>query len=186
MTVMYRTILTGLFKRLNKENWKKTIVYCQTIKQCSLIYATLKLMLGRCMYGKDDLKRPLLEMLHSCTPDDNKEAVLESFRREDGPILVLIATIAFGMGVDCKDVYRTIHFGPSKNVEVVIQETGRAGRDGKPSFSFLLYKGLMRNHVERGIKDYLKTKECRRKTLLKQFGVENITISVPLYTWCDN
>ena len=175
-----------IVQEIKQGKLEKTIVYCQTIKQCSLIYATLKSMLGRSMYGKDDLKCPLLEMLHSCTPDDNKEAVLESFRREDGPILVLIATIAFGMGVDCKGVHRTIHFGPSKNVEAFIQETGRAGRDGKPSFSFLLYKGLMLNHVERDIKDYLKTKECRRKTLLKQFGIENITISGPLHTCCDN
>lgn len=164
---------------------EKTIVYCQTIKQCSFIYATLKYMLGHCMYEKGS-KSPVLEMLHSCTPDDNKEAVLESFRKEDGPILLLVATIAFGMGVDCTGVHRTIHFGPSKNVEAFIQETGRAGRDGKASFSYLLYKGLMLNHVERDIKEYLKTKECRRKTLLKHFGSGNFTISGPLHTCCDN
>ena len=164
---------------------EKTIVYCQTIKQCSFIYATLKYMLGHCMYEKGS-KCPVLEMLHSCTPDDNKEAVLESFRKEDGPILLLVATIAFGMGVDCKGVHRTIHFGPSKNVEAFIQETGRVGRDGKASFSCLLYKGLMLNHVERDIKEYLKTKEWRRKTLLKHFGSGNFTISGPLHTCCDN
>ena len=90
------------------------------------------------------------------------------------------------MGVDCKGVHRTIHFGPSKNVEAFIQETGRAGRDGKPSFSYMLYKGLMLNHVERDIKEYLKTKECKRKTLLKHFGSGNFTISGPLHTCCDN
>ena len=48
-----------------------------------------------------------------------------------------MATIAFGMGVDCKGVCRTIHFGPSKNIESYIQETGRAGRDGKQSVAFI-------------------------------------------------
>ena len=58
---------------------------------------------------------PVLEILHSCTPDNNKEAVLQSFGKEDGPILVLVATTAFGMRVDCKGLHREIHFGPSKN-----------------------------------------------------------------------
>ena len=140
------------------------------------------------MYN-DGSKFPVLEMLHSCTPAENKEAVLESFRTESGHILVLIATITFGMGVDCKGVHRTIHFGPLKNVEAFMQETGRAGRagrDGRPSFSYLLYKGLMLNHVERDIKEYLKSKECRRKTLLKYFGSENFTLSGPLHTCWNN
>ena len=85
------------------------------------------------------------------------------------------------MGIDCKGVHRTIHFGPSKNVQGFMQETGRAGYDGKPSISYLLYKGLLLNHVEKDIKEYLKTKECRRKTLLKHFGSENFTASDPLH-----
>ena len=56
---------------------------------------------------------------------------------------------------------------------------------GFKSFSYLLYKGLMLNHVERDIKEYLKSKECRRKTLLKYFGSENFTLSGPLHTCCD-
>lgn len=174
-----------IVKEIKQGKSEKTIVYCQTIKQCSLIYGTLKLVLGQSMYEAGS-NCPVLEMLHSCTPDDNKEAVLKSFCTEDGPILVLVATLAFGMGVDCKGVHRTIHFGPSKNVEAFIQETGRAGRDGKPSFSYLVYKGLMLNHVEKDIKEYLKTKECRRKTLLKHFGIEHLTISGSIHTCCDN
>lgn len=44
------------------------------------------------------------------------------------------------MGIDCKGVYRTIHFGPSKSIEAYIQETGRAGRDGNQSVAFLSIK----------------------------------------------
>ena len=66
---------------------------------------------------------PVLEILHSCRRDNNKEAVLQSFGKEDGPISVLVATIAFGMRVDCKGLHRAIHFGPSKNVQAFMQET---------------------------------------------------------------
>ena len=53
------------------------------------------------------------------------------------------------MGVDCKEVYRTIHFGPAKNVECYMQESGRAGRDVKHSTAYLLYQGIQLMHVDR-------------------------------------
>lgn len=129
---------------------------------------------------------PVLEILHSCTPDNNKEAVLQSFGKEDGPILVLVATTAFGMRVDCKGLHREIHFGPSKNCRGIYARNRTCRMDGKPSISYLLYKGLLLNHVEKDIKEYLKTKECQRKTLSKHFGSDNFTASDPLHNCCDN
>ena len=87
-----------------------------------------------------------------------------------GCIGVLICTIAFGMGVNCKGVKRVIHFGPSKSVEAYIQESGRAGKDGQPSTTLLLYQSLMLLHVEKNMKDYVKGKyDCRRKFLMEHF-----------------
>ena len=167
----------------------RTIIYCQTIKQCSIIYSTIKGMLRKRLYVAEvnNRKRVLLEMLHSCTPDANKEAVLKAFSEQDSEIRVLVATIAFGMGVDCKGVYRIIHFGPSKNVEAYIQETGRAGRDSKQSVAYIIYQGLFLNHVDKDIKLYVKSEECRRKTLLSQFdSSEGISYPQPLHLCCDN
>jgi len=53
--------------------------------------------------GSDDQTNVLVEMLHSCTPSANKEKILHSFQSMTGTIRLLIATIAFGMGVDCKE-----------------------------------------------------------------------------------
>lgn len=85
----------------------------------------------------EDPSNALVEMRHFCTPSANKERILLSFQLITGTIRLLIATIAFGMGVDCKGVNRVIHYGvnrvihygPAKNVEFYIQETGKAGRD---------------------------------------------------------
>ena len=66
----------------------QTIIYCQTIKQCGTIYSTLRGMLGDKLYADstNDRKKVVLEMLHSCTPDQNKEAILEAFQKEDSPV----------------------------------------------------------------------------------------------------
>lgn len=91
------------------------------------------------------IQNVLVEMLHSCTPAANKQQILHSFQSKHGTIRVFIATIAFGMGVDCKGVHRIVHYGPSKNVEAYVQETGRAGRDGRQSHAYILYHGILSN-----------------------------------------
>ena len=146
---------------------ERTIIYCQTMKQCGIIYATIKGMLGQYMYigNNIDPNNVLLEMLHSCTPTANKHA--------------------FGMGVDCKGVNRIIHYGPSKNVEAYVQETGRAGRDGTQSHAYILYHGILLNHVEGDIKSVLKTDECRRKAVFKHFDTVLEQFD-KLHLCCDN
>lgn len=56
-----------------------------------------------------------------------KKAILETFPKQDSVLRVVVATIAFGMGLDCPNVRRVIHWGPSSDIESYLQETGRAG-----------------------------------------------------------
>lgn len=154
-------------------NAERVLIYCQTIKQCSIVYATIRGIIGDSMYLDPKSRNPrhvVLEMLHSCTPK-NKENILKSFQDPQGCIRVLITTIAFGMGIHCKGVHHTIHFGPPKNPEAYVQESGRAGRDGKPSISHIIYQGLLLTHVEREMKTYVKTSSCRREILMRHFGI---------------
>lgn len=111
----------------------------------------------------------------------------ERFMRGEG--VVMVATVAFGMGVDKPNVRFVAHMEPPRSLEAYHQETGRAGRDGLPAEAFLTY-GLAdvvmlrkmigsaqenpRAHVEHNKLDallgFLETTECRRNALLCYFG----------------
>lgn len=172
----------------NGTTTERTIIYTQIIQQCSHIYATLRSMLGNSFFAETigDRTNVILEIIHSCSPPSNKDSVLKSFQDINGNIRILVATIAFGMGVDCQGVHRTIHFGPSKNLEAFVQEAGRAARDGEQSVSYFLYHGLLLTHVERDIKDFINLKDCRRTGLLKHFDESYSCEAVVPHLCCDN
>ncbi|MCC6528840.1 MAG: DNA helicase RecQ [Pseudomonadales bacterium] len=80
--------------------------------------------------------RPAL-IYHAGLPAETRSANQRRFLREDG--LTMVATVAFGMGIDKPDVRFVAHLGLPKNVEGYYQETGRGGRDGLPANAWLGY-----------------------------------------------
>ncbi|MCX2841873.1 DNA helicase RecQ [Microbulbifer thermotolerans] len=74
---------------------------------------------------------------HAGLPAEMRAEHQRRFLREDG--IIVVATIAFGMGIDKPDVRFVAHLDLPKSIEAYYQETGRAGRDGEPSTALLLY-----------------------------------------------
>jgi len=102
------------------KNTRRTIIYCQTIKQSSILFSTFQCELGDDLYYASKVPQSrMVEMLYSSSPESVKSHVLEQFAKSDSYLRVLIATIAYGMGVNCKNVTRVINLGPSKSLEAL-------------------------------------------------------------------
>ncbi len=125
---------------------------------------------------------------HAGLSGATRERHQDRFVRDDG--VVIVATVAFGMGIDKPDVRFVAHLDLPKSVEAYYQETGRAGRDGEPADAWMVY-GLqevvtLRNMVENSdagearkrlevrkldaMLGYCELATCRRRSLLAYFG----------------
>jgi ATP-dependent DNA helicase RecQ len=106
---------------------------------------------------------------HGGMPDQERCAKQAQFQQND--VQVMVATAAFGMGIDKKDIRRVIHYGLPSSIEVYIQECGRAGRDGQNSECIALFTRRCRMLRERAIlndrQGYPKVGEDLQNALLR-------------------
>ncbi|WP_369026303.1 DNA helicase RecQ [Qipengyuania sp. RANM35] len=163
------------------------IVYAPTRKKVEELAAKLAAASGRKVL-------PYHAGLDPETRAANQSAFVAS---ED---MVIVATIAFGMGIDKPDVRFVAHVGVPKSIEAYYQETGRAGRDGDPSQAVMFWGAGdfatarqrlaeiddVRRNAERARLDALaglvETAACRRAVLLRHFGED----PAPTCGNCDN
>jgi len=171
-----RNDLLPLIKKFQENS---IIIYCLTIKDTEKIAEYLKSQEINCAYYHGKLSNETRSKIHKKFLDDTCKCI--------------IATNAFGMGINKINVRLVIHYGCPRNIESYYQEIGRAGRDLKNSYCYLFYSPkdfmIQQYHIENSdnkdptykknqyrllqtMRDYVNSVTCRKKIILNYFDEE--------------
>lgn len=167
--------LEQLIKFISKQQGKSGIVYCNSRKKVEEITEKLS------------ARKISVMGYHAGMSFEQRERVQNAFQRDD--IQIVVATIAFGMGINKSNVRFVVHFDLPRSIESYYQETGRAGRDDLPSEAVLFYdpsdyawlqkilleepeseQRNIKQHKLQAIGDFAESQTCRRLVLLNYFG----------------
>ncbi|KAK3099232.1 hypothetical protein FSP39_001299 [Pinctada imbricata] len=160
----------------HQSHFPRHVVFCERISTVANIYSVFRKNFG---------DSSMYEMFHSKTPEDVKEKIRNDMSTA-GNIRVLICTNSAGMGVNFHGLHNIVHYCIPREMDTLVQQMGRAGRDGSFSHELILYKdhkGHMKL-VDRELLLMVKDSKCRRNVLCTAYVTEKTSVT-PSHNCCD-
>lgn len=161
---------------MTERDMGRVIIFCRSYPNAIAVYDYFLRSLGEyCTEPKGSpnyVNNRVFDLYTHCTHSSVKKKILKQFT-SPSVLRLVIATSAFGMGVNCPDVRQVIHWGVPEDTETYVQESGRAGRDGKPALALLMKnaRDISKKFTTKEMKDYCENKNslCRRSILYSDF-----------------
>lgn len=163
-------------KLMEDRNMGRIIIFCRTYNDVISINQFFVKTLGdyytEPIGSHNYVVNRVVDMYTHCTHPTVKTKLLQQFT-SPSCLRVVIATIAFGMGIDCEDVRQIIHWGVPEDAEMYVQESGRAGRDGRLACAIIMKNAsdLNKRYTSEQMIEYCVNKSlaCRRLILYRDF-----------------
>eukprot|EP00733_Pompholyxophrys_punicea_P000694 Pompholyxophrys_punicea_v1_NODE_235_length_2617_cov_4.682279.p2 type:complete len:251 gc:universal NODE_235_length_2617_cov_4.682279:1728-2480(+) len=158
-------ILQGL--REIRESFPRGLIFCRTIYDLENIFTWFESSLKKSRFSSLDdqsVRTSLIDMFHAQTPEDVKD-IIGARVMQESTLRVVVCSIAFGMGLDTHGFRWVVHWGLPPDVDSLVQETSRVGRDGQTALSYL-YSVSGRHdhgnkHLDSDMKRFLDHPGCR-------------------------
>ena len=188
------TILEALIYELKTKRleFPLTVIYgnLATVSEC---YLVANRILGPLQYeplnSSPIAANRMFTQFHAEYPEFERERIVKELVAGTSKLRLLFVTIAFGIGVDIKNIRRVIHIGVPHTVEEFFQEAGRSGRDGLPASSTVYYNNndiSAARNISKDMVDYVSSGVCKREKLLSYFGHSVIRENyIPEHVCCD-
>lgn len=189
------TVVTPIIKNVIEKGKEadRCILFCRTYSDSSKLFELLILELERSgvliISTESGQTLRICEKFTACSSPNTKKKIIASYTHPNGIVRIVVATVAFGMGLDSPNVRTIIHWGPPEDLEMYVQETGRGGRDNMLSHAILYYNRrdiAANSHASDEIKRYCENmSECRRALLMRQFTDEALDLPPCRHLCCD-
>ena len=186
-----RPIAMALLEK--KTAYPLTVVYVP-LRWCGFAYKLFESVLGSSQYyppGCSEIpENRLFAQFHASQTKKMKDQILSEMCSPVSVVRVIFATVAIGMGVNVQSIRMIIHIGPPCTLRAYIQETGRAGRDGKPAQAILHYnnRDIARNKrdMEDGMRAFCRSDACLRYQMLDALDFRTGSAISPMHDCCSN
>ena len=178
--------------RSKRQDFPLTIVY-GNLETIADAFAFFSRELGNDQYEPLDApkvaKNRMLTLYHAQYPEHERQRIVDELVQGKSKLRIIFATVAFGIGLDIRNIRQVIHIGVPYTMEEYFQEARRSGRDGLPAKAHIFFNSRDISRGRKQLSDvmrkYVEDKKCKREMILNYFSFNPLRRSGPPHDCCD-